>query len=69
MDLSNNRIKEVMKKRDIIQEDLEKMTGITQGELSLIIAGKKKRVTFINIAKISIALGYSVEYLWPGVFK
>jgi len=69
MNLADNRLKQVMKKQKMTQEELEEITGINQSDISKIIAGKKERLTLVNAAKISMALGHSIEYLWPGLFK
>lgn len=68
-DLKDNRIQWVLDKRNMLQEDLADMVGMYQSDISDIIHGKKKRLTGVNMAKISMALGYSVEFLWPGLFK
>lgn len=68
-DLKNNKIQWVLDKRNMSQEELAEMVGMYQSDISEIINGKKRRFTLINAAKISIALGYSVEFLWPGLFK
>ncbi len=65
MDLKHNRIKQIMRKQNLTQKELAEMTGISQGDLSKIIAGKKERLTLINAAKIAMALGFSIEYIWP----
>ena len=58
-----------MEKQGITQKDLSKMTGIHQGDISLIMNGKKERLTLISAAKIADALGFSIEYIWPGLIK
>lgn len=57
-----------MKKQGITQVDLEKITGIAQPDISEIILGKKERLTLVNASRISKALGYSIEYIWPKLF-
>ncbi|MHB8124459.1 MAG: helix-turn-helix transcriptional regulator [Desulfitobacteriaceae bacterium] len=69
MNLANNKIQWVLNKRDWTQQDLSDRVGMYHGDISDIIAGKKKRLTLVNAAKISMELGYSIEYLWPGLFK
>ena len=69
MVLGTNRIKQIMKKQGITQKDLEEITGISQGDLSKIIAGKKERLSLATAAKISKALGYSMEHIWPKLFS
>ncbi|MFZ3132728.1 MAG: helix-turn-helix transcriptional regulator [Desulfosporosinus sp.] len=69
MVLKANRIKQIMKKHGITQVDLEKITGIAQPDISEIVLGKKERLTLVNAAKISKALGYSMEYIWPKLFE
>jgi plasmid maintenance system antidote protein VapI len=53
-----------MERRKMTQTELSKLTGIDQGELSRII-NEKKTVTLPTAKRISKALGYSVEYIWP----
>lgn len=65
MTLEDNRIRQIMRKQGITQKELGDLTGISQGDLSRIIAGKKVRLTLINANKIAKALGYSIEYIWP----
>ncbi len=59
-----NKIREIMKKRGLTQEDLSEMTGIDQSTLSKII-NEKKAITLDTAKKISSALGFSIEYIWP----
>ena len=59
-----NKIKEIMRVRKITQLELSKLTGIDQGELSRII-NERKTVTLPTAKRISKALGYSIEYIWP----
>jgi transcriptional regulator with XRE-family HTH domain len=59
-----NRIREIMKRRGITQEELSKMTGISQGTLSKII-NEKKEITLTTARKLSDSLGYGVDYIWP----
>lgn len=59
-----NRINEIRKKQKITQVELSKITGIAQSELSQII-NEKKTVNIETAKKISKALGYSIEYIWP----
>lgn len=63
-DARMNRIKEIMRIRDLTQNDLSRMTGISQGELSRII-NERKNINLDTAKRISRALGYSVEYIWP----
>jgi len=58
-----NRIKEIMGKRGIKQEQLSKMTGINQGTLSKIINGKG--ISLKTARKIADALVYPIDHLWP----
>ena len=61
-----NRIREVMKKLDITQKELQELTGIDQAALSRIINERNRRsITLDTCKRISKALGYSIEYLWP----
>lgn len=53
-----------MNRRNMTQKDLEKLTGIDQAEISRII-NEKKEVTLTTAKKISTALGYSIDYIWP----
>ena len=53
-----------MKRKGITQEELSKATGIDQGALSKII-NEKKAITLVTARRISDALGYGVDYIWP----
>ena len=59
-----NRIKQIRKKQKLRQVELAEMTGIDQGDLSK-IENDKKTLTLETAKKISRALGYSIEYIWP----
>jgi len=48
----------------ITQEELSKMTGIKQGEISKII-NDQKEIYLTTAKRIAKALGKSVDYLWP----
>ena len=63
-DTMPNRIKEIMQKQKITQIDLARMTGINQAELSRII-NEKKTVTLPTARKISKALGWGIDHIWP----
>jgi len=69
MNLTDNNIQFVLNKRGWTQQKLADKIGMYQGDISDIIAGKRTRLTLVNAAKISKELGYSVEYLWPGLFS
>jgi len=59
-----NRIREIMNRKHVTQEELSRATGISQGALSKII-NEKKEITLTTARKISDALGYGVDYIWP----
>lgn len=63
-DVSVNRIREIMKKRGIKQKDLASETGISQSTLSRII-NEEKEINLKTALKISKALAYPIEYIWP----
>jgi len=67
MILKTNRIKQIMRKQGLTQNDLAEITGIDQSDISKIIAGKKERLTLLSAAKIAKALGHSIEYIWPNL--
>ena len=46
------------------QRDLEKMTGISQSEISRYI-NEKIEISLKNAQKISKAVGYPTDYIWP----
>ena len=68
MDISNNRLQLILDRQGLTQKELAKMVGMHQGDISEIAAGKKERLTLKTAAKIAVALGNSVEYIWPGLF-
>jgi len=59
-----NRIREVMRKKGITQKELAEEVSIDQGTLSKII-NEKKEITLKTARKISDALGFGIDYLWP----
>lgn len=63
-DADLNKIREVMRKKGITQKDLAIAVNIDQGALSKII-NEKKEITLKTARKISDALGYGIDYLWP----
>lgn len=67
--LVDNRIQLVLDKRNMTQKDLADRIEMYQSDINDIIKGKRKRFTLVNAAKIANELGYSVEYLWPGLFR
>jgi transcriptional regulator with XRE-family HTH domain len=60
-----NRIQEILDQKGWTQTKLEEETGIDQGELSKIINKKKKRLSLPVAQKISRALGYSTDHVFP----
>jgi len=62
-DVNVNRIREIMTKRGITQEQLSEITGINQGTLSKIINGKG--ITLKTAQTIARVLHYPVDYIWP----
>jgi hypothetical protein len=76
--LKDNRIQEILDKRGMSQQDLADLINeyfgktskkLYQSDISDIIKGKAKRLTFVRVAQISIVLGYSVEAIWPSMFR
>jgi len=57
------RIKQKRQERQLTQDDMEQLTGIDQGYLSLIENGKRKRVSAELLVKIARALDCTVEDL------
>ena len=61
-----NRVREVMKEKGLTQKDLQAVTGIDQAALSRIINERNRRsITLDTCKRISKALGYPIEYIWP----
>jgi len=67
--LKDNKIQYILDKRDMSQKDLAATLGWWPSDISDIVNGKVKRLTLIRASMISVALGYSVEYIWPTLFK
>lgn len=77
--LANNKLQEILDKRGMSQQDLADLINYNQrgthepkfyqSDISDIIKGKVKRLTLARAAKISVAVGYSVEAIWPALFK
>ena len=59
-----NRMREIVLIKRITQEELSKMTGIKQSEISLII-NDRKDIYLKTAKKIAKALGKPIEYIWP----
>lgn len=58
-----NTVEEVMQQRGLSASDLSRATGISRSTLSLLLSGKRSDTTTATAAKISHALGVSVDYL------
>lgn len=69
MNLADNNIQFILDKRGWTQKKLADKVEMYQSDISDIVLGKRARLTLVNAAKIANELGYSVEYLWPGLFK
>lgn len=67
--LADNKVQWVLDKRNMTQTELAERLNIYQSDVSDIILGKRKRLTLVMAAKIAVELGYSVEFLWPSLFK
>ncbi len=59
-----NRLREVMLSKRMTQEELSKLTGIPQCDISKII-NDRKSIHLATAKRIAKALGKSVDYLWP----
>ncbi|AFV05794.1 putative transcriptional regulator [Dehalobacter sp. CF] len=64
-----NRIKQRLHELNMTQEELALIIGIPQSEVSRIAAEKRPDLTLRTASKISIALGGTVEYIFPDYFK
>lgn len=73
--LADNIIQEILDKRGMTQKDLSEILRkryrlkIYQSDISQIINGRVKNLTLVRAAAISNALGYSVETIWPSLFR
>ena len=73
--LVDNRIQEILDKRGMTQKELARIlrthykVKVYQSDISEIINGRVKNLTLIRAAAFSLALGYSVEAVWPSLFK
>lgn len=59
-----NRLREIMLLKHMSQNELSKMTGIPQSDISK-IANENKDLYLSTAKKIAKALGKSVDYIWP----
>ncbi|MGE4274406.1 MAG: helix-turn-helix transcriptional regulator [Desulfitobacterium sp.] len=59
-----NRIKEILQRQGLTQKELAEKTGIDPSELSKIIL-EKKTVTLPVMKRISKALGWGMDHIWP----
>lgn len=73
--LADNRIQEILDKRGMTQKDLvlilrsQYKLKVYQSDISEIINGRVKNLTLVRASSFSMALGYSVEAIWPSLFK
>lgn len=63
--MGKNKLREIMFFKGITQNDLEKLTGIGQSELSKIINNKKPGLQLRTAQKIAKALESTVDDIWP----
>lgn len=59
-----NRIKEILDMKGISQKDFAKQLGMDPSTLSKIIK-EKKEINLTTARKISKALGWGMDYIWP----
>ena len=57
------RIKDRRTQQGKTQDEMEKLTGIDQGHISMIETGRRKRISADIMVKIARALGCTVEDL------
>ena len=57
------RIKDRRTQQGKTQDEMEKLTGIDQGHISMIETGRRKRISVDIMVKIAKALGCTVEDL------
>jgi len=60
-----NRIKEILKKLDMTQEELALRSGVPQPEISRIANDKKPKIELGTGIKLARGLGRPVEYVFP----
>ena len=60
---TGERIKELRLQKGLTQDQMERITGVDQGYISLIENGRRKRVSAEMLVKLARALGCSVEDL------
>ena len=58
-----NRLEMIMHKKGITQNDLHKLTGIPQSDISKII-NDRKDIYLTTAQKIARAVGSKVDYIW-----
>ena len=59
-----NRIREILDMKGLSQKDLAIKLGMDESTLSKIINGKKE-VNLRTARRISKALGWGIDYIWP----
>jgi len=59
-----NRIREILDKKGLSQKDFAAMLDMDESSLSKII-NEKKEVNLKTARKISNALGWGIDYIWP----
>jgi len=60
-----NRLREIMKELSVTQDELSKMTGIAQSEISKIMNDKKPKLTLVQAQRVAKALNCPLEKIWP----
>lgn len=73
--LADNNIQAILDRRGMTQSDLARIlrnkyhVKVYQSDVSEIINGRVKNLTLVRAAAFSMALGYSVEAIWPSLFR
>lgn len=77
MDLVDNRLQEILDRRgwsqkylaDLVTKMHPDKVKLHQTDISDICLGKAQRLTLVRAASIAVTVGYSVEHIWPSLFK
>ena len=60
----NNRLGQVLKDKQMTQQELSDLTGLYPSHISEIVSGKRKAVALTTAIKISTALGIDINEIF-----
>lgn len=60
------RIKELRGKKNLTQEQLAEISGVSRGTIAALESGEKQNTTTFTLVKLANGLGVTVDFLFSG---